>query len=136
MKSPYVKLAEIFNKLNSSMCSDCPAACAETQKDLEGQKEIWNFRTKEMGCCTFCAQKKGHLGHNAGDPKFEDLKWYFDSEYGFFDNKRKTCRLPREKRSLCCLRYTCSAMSQKLNIVLLNRVHKICDQIQEERLTK
>jgi len=134
--SPYVLLGEIYDSLNSTMCSDCPEAHAKTQKECDA-KYLFEWRTKEMGCCTFCAKKEGHLGHHETDPEFKSLKRYFGKKYGFFDNEKKTCKLPRELRSSCCLGYTCTTMKNELvkkhGKEVLGQIHKLMEQIHNER---
>ena len=131
--SPYVLLADIFDNLNSKICSDCPEA-----KELG--KNIWEWRTKKCGCCTGCAYKEGHLGHSENDLKFSSLKKYFTKTYGFFSNKHKCCKLPREKRSYCCQHYTCSSMRkvlvEKHGNQILDFIEDLCNQIEHERAAK
>ena len=151
--SPYSLLSDIFDNLNNTVCSDCPEAnISTTMKEHkkfvksscipEGMKSdyMYECRSKEMGCCSFCAEKKGHLSHNDGDPAFESLSEYFDEEHGFFDNVKKTCKLPREKRSLCCLKYTCFSLKnilvKKHGFGIIKFIENTIKQIKTERTTK
>ncbi len=94
-------LAKIFDKLNDDICSDCG-------KD--------NKSEKPTGCCGACARKVGHFR----EPKYhetfqlmEKIKemFLFDSKtYGFFDDEKMRCKLPRELRSYTCLDYACQRM--------------------------
>ena len=132
----HVMLSLIFDNLNTSICADCPEANCKTMKEYRG-KDIWKCRSKEMGCCSFCAKKKGHLDHHKTNPSFDLVKSYFDKTYGFFDNDKKTCKLPREVRSDCCQRYTCDSMKKvlidKYGKNILKVINYLCDEINKER---
>lgn len=118
-------LGHIFDNINKEICSDCPLARRKTVLEVEGRYgfEIWS---KEAGCCSSCKKYMGHFSDvNNGSPieymeckqVLERLKKkykYDDKLYGFFDSLKKECKLPREKRSLTCLRYNCNFIRKKL----------------------
>lgn len=111
-------------------------------KDIVTVKEanyIGRLYSKEAGCCSMCAGQHGYLGCYDGanlSIKYKELqkKYKFTKTYGFFDNKNKICKLPREERSITCLHFTCDSVQNKIGEKNCERVKKIVRGIRNNRM--
>jgi hypothetical protein len=128
-------LGDIFNKANKLVCSNCQMAKYETSKEADKNLTIYS---KECGCCSNCVERVGYFydtdnyeGLEQQRIQIDNLKkdYNFDKDYGFFDNIKKECKLPREKRSRICLRYFCSYLGEKLKQSDINLIYKFTESI-------
>lgn len=92
-------IGSLFRKFCKENCSDCPEA-----------DDSYNW-TKERGCCANCGKTNGYFSIFTDKERLQlkNLKkeYGFTKEAGFFSDKKKSCNLPRWKRSRICLEYCC-----------------------------
>jgi hypothetical protein len=111
-------LGYVFENINKNLCSNCPRANFRYASNARFRGD---FCSKETGCCTNCARTDGYFkdwDEDFNDKKYKQLKkeFKFDKENGFFDIVNHECKLPREKRSICCLCYICYHIEDKYKI--------------------
>jgi hypothetical protein len=77
-----------------------------------------SFKSKQCGCCSKCGERNGYF--NINSYFFEDKerllylkkKYKFTKTFGFFNNRKKCCRIPRIWRSETCLGYCCDSVGK------------------------
>ncbi len=99
---------ELFDEHNKIVCSDCPCAPEKGEN---------NYHSKKRGCCTSCATNNGYFDFSMGASETILRKKYkFTKSYGFFNNQKKECKLPRNMRSSTCLGHSCFDLYKKLKL--------------------
>ena len=89
-----------FENYNRHVCSDCRLAGKES------------YASKERGCCTKCASNKGYIFSDM-NREFEKIRndaieHLWTNTYGYFDNEKHCCKIPRHLRPRTCLGFSCS----------------------------
>jgi hypothetical protein len=93
------KLADVFDDLNKQLCSTCSDQCCRNCAKYSGFfKKSYDFFDKNRDIQFL--------------ENMERLKkrYKFNGTFGFFNNRKKICKLPREFRSRQCLSYICPKM--------------------------
>ena len=124
-----------FDKVNAIYCGE----------------KCTHARTSNGGCCCRCNEFLGYLEFcdtefhtycNSGLYstkegmkllKLLQKKYKWTESWGFFSRKEKHCKLPREKRSITCLKYACDGVEAVLGRELIKRIEKLCHRIYEIR---
>lgn len=135
------RLGEITDPINEKLCSKCP-----DKHWGKCDNKNCNY-CKTAGCCSDCGDYKGYLkwqdkligltvfGLGLTNTMLKDMKLlrYYNKKSGFFDLKNKKCKLPRYKRSITCLSFTCGAMIKKLGKRKEREIIDICAKIDDLR---
>ena len=109
------KIGRLFRPFIREKCSDCPRA-----------KIYGGTATKERGCCSECGSAIGYLRHcDAVNIEEFKNKYKFNKKDGFFDIKRKTCKLPRWQRSFTCLTFSCDHKYEYRAREITNKIRNI-----------
>src|SRR5579863_880610 len=112
------QIGEIFK--GTTVCGDCPVAHCRTSTVARCRGTIYS---KQAGCCSEFAHSRAYLrrpdkmNEIAYHKKFEELckQFGWDWVWGFFDNDKKACKLPRYYRSRTCQVYTCGYLDNNIH---------------------
>ena len=117
LKQATDRLGEIFDPINSQVCSKCTKG--------------------ERGCCVDCWQRYGHFkfGKSREEGKKDIAKLAELYKFKIFDGfwSKEGCSLPREKRSVTCLEHRCSTVSELLKPGEEDEIYKLIKTIRNCR---
>jgi hypothetical protein len=100
------ELETIFQPINSTICANCPNPISPFTDTPNNNESV---RPKINGCCTNCASTGGYWYKNYVI-NYLKKRFGFDNKFGFFDDTKKCCILPRANRSSTCLGYRCGVV--------------------------
>jgi len=114
-------IARIFNSKNKKICSVC---------------DIYIDGNNKPGCCAGCFKRDGYY-ENTSEEILTSFKkdFGFSKKTGFFDDIKKTCKIPRELRSFICLKYYCLKMNltehEKAEVWMASKIIKMVKKTED-----